>query len=185
MKKAFTLVEMLIVLLIIWILIWAMSYFSWSYIRKLNVESELETVENTFFSTQVSSLSQPNFGKIKNISYIWVKVEPWKDYLEKIALTWNLSHINPFVIWIWPFSYIKIWTWFEIYSWNNLERTSTKTVYFLYKPYKMWTIFLEDNGWSYNILTGNYKIKFYVNSIYKDKKCFSIQLESWRIKKCK
>jgi len=71
MKKAFTLVEMLIVLLIIWILIWAMSYFSWSYIRKLNVESELETVENTFFSTQVSSLSQPNFGKIKHISYIW------------------------------------------------------------------------------------------------------------------
>jgi len=184
MKRAFTLVEMLVVIIIIWFLLWVLSFFSWSYISKLNVENDIETMENVFSSVQASSLSQPNFWKINNVSYVWIDLTPNKNYVYKLAFTWeDFSKKN--IVDIKSFSYIKIWTWFEIYSWTTFEKSSTNKWYFLYRPYTMGSFFVEKDGTNYNIFSWDYTINFYIESIYKGRKCFSVHLESWRLKEIK
>jgi len=182
MKKAFTLVEMVIVIIIISLLLWVLSFLSWSYISKLNVQNEIESLEWDFFYLQSMSLSQPKIWNIDNIKYIWVKLSPSKDYIKNLAFTGDDFSKSKLVKLI-AFSYIRLWSWFEVFSGSNLEKTINNDIIFLYKPYSMWAILVEDNWWAYNLLTWNYTIKFLVNSIYQTKTCFKINLESWRLYK--
>lgn len=177
MKKAFTLIELVIVIVIISILLGVMSFFSWSYITHLNVQNEKETVLNTFFLSQTMSLSQPTFWSIKDVKYIWVKIEPNKDYIEQVVFTWT----SPIVTKILPFSYVKMWTWIKIYNWWTLEKQTTNPVFILYKPYKIGSFLMEDMWWTYDILTWDYNIKLDFKSIYSDNLCFMLNLLSWRL----
>jgi len=70
LKKAFTLVELVIVVIVIWLLFWALWYLSWDYVYKLNIQNDREIITNAFFYTQTTSLSQPVY-KEKVLSYIW------------------------------------------------------------------------------------------------------------------
>ena len=181
MKKAFTLIELVIVLIIISILLWAISFLSWWYLSKLNIQNEKETIEWDFFYTQTLSLSQPSFWKIKNISYVWIKLLPEKDYIQDVVLTWDLINFHPIYRDTKTFSYIKFWTGISLYSWTNLKKVITNESYILYKPYTMWAILVEDDGWTYNIYTGSYILKFSFDTIYSKKICFKLSLNSWRL----
>jgi prepilin-type N-terminal cleavage/methylation domain-containing protein len=57
-KRAFTLVEMIIVLIIISIVFLALGLISWSYVTKLNLENDKETLDGVFSYVQSTSLSQ-------------------------------------------------------------------------------------------------------------------------------
>jgi prepilin-type N-terminal cleavage/methylation domain-containing protein len=57
-KRAFTLVEMIIVLIIISIVFLALGLISWSYVTKLNLENDKETLDGVFSYVQSASLSQ-------------------------------------------------------------------------------------------------------------------------------
>ena len=181
MKKAFTLIEMVIVVMIISILLWFLSFLSWSYISKLNVQNEKETLEWDFFYLQSMSLSQPKFWKIKNVKYVWVRLTSSGDYIQNIAFSGN-DFSKFYTLDLKPFYYTYLWTWFYIYSGNNLEETISNDIYILYKPYSMGALLVKkESWWTFKIFTWNRTIKFIVNSIYNDKNCYKINLESWRL----
>lgn len=180
MKKAFTLIELLIVVIVIWILFSALWYFSWSYIYKLNIQNDKETLENSVNYVQSSSLSQPSFWKYKNLDFIGIKLEKNKNYLSYIWWTWNhFSSSNKISVGSNDFYSTRLWTWFDIYSWWTLIWTSD-IVYFMYKPYTIWS-FLVKQDWT--IFTWNKSIKFYiVDNRFKDyKNCFRFDTVSWRL----
>jgi len=180
-SKAFTLVELVIVLLIISILLWAISFLSWSYLSKLNVQNEKETIEWDFFYNQTLSLSQPNFWKIKNVSYIWIKLSPNKSYIQDVVFTGNLISTHPVYLDTKVFSYLNFWTGVNLYSWENLQKNITNDVFILYKPYTMWAILAENDAGSLTIYTGSYTLKFSFNTIYSTKICYSLSLNSGRL----
>lgn len=178
MKKAFTLVEMLIVILIIWILLSILWNISWNYIHNLNVQNDKETLENAFSFTQTTTLSQPNFGtKFQDLSYLGIKLSPWTDYITYVWLTWedNTKLDEIFSVKAESFGYVKIWTWFKIdWSWNNSD------AYFWYKPYKIESSFYSNE----TLYTWNKTIEFALEdrSWNKNfKKCFRFDLALGRL----
>lgn len=177
MKKAFTLVEMILVLIVIWILFLALWYLSWSYIYKLNVQNDKETLVNSISYIQSSSLSKPNFWKYKDINFLWVKLAINKNYITYIWWTWDTFSLSNIIsVGSANFYNTKFWTWFTIYSWWTLIWTSD-IVYFMYKPYTIWS-FLVKQDWT--IFTWNKIVKFNIlDSRYKD--CFKFNVASWRL----
>ena len=179
MKKAFTLVEIVVVLLIIWILFWALWYLSWSYVYKLNVENDIQTIQHTFFRTQTMSLSQPVY-KGKTLRYVWVKIEPEKSYLVLVWSTWDIN--NYFPIWIKNTSYLNYSTGFTVNSWSNSDFYAWTGV-FLYKSYSVWAIF-QTNG---KVFSWDKIVDLYWKDKAGKKFCFTMNLLSGRLfkKKCK
>lgn len=147
---------------------------------KLNVTNDLETLKNTFTYTQSISLSQPNFWKYKDLKYIWVKLSSDKSSIFIVWTTWNINS-NFFNIKYDYLKYIKLWTWFTIISWANID-TFSWSAYFVYKPYTIWSVFIKSENWTNTIYTWNQVIHFYTQSKYLlDKRCFSLSLNSWRL----
>ena len=182
MKKAFTLIEMIIVIIIIWILFLAFGYISRDYVSKLNIQNDQETIENSFSYIQSSTLSQPNFWKYDNINYVWVKLTTNTNRTMYVWFTWWL---NSKPLWLWTKAlYIsKIWTWFFIYSWTNLIDSFSGAAYFVYKPYTIGATFIRQKDSSdWQIYTWNKTIQFYItNRSHSLKKCFELNLLSWRL----
>jgi len=182
MKKAFTLIELVIVIIIIWILFGALGYISWDYVSKLNIQNDQETIESSFSYIQSSTLSQPNFWNYKNLKYIWIKLSTNTQYLEYIGFTWLIE--NSF---IWLDSknlYIShIWKNFTIYSWNTILSSFSWNGYFIYKPYTLWSVFVaQPHNSNLEIYTWNKIIQFYItNRSNSLKKCFTMNLLSWRL----
>lgn len=175
MKKAFTLIELIVVIIIIWILFLALWYLSWSYIFKLNVQNDKEILESAISYVQSSSLSQPSFWKYKNLKFVGIKLEKDKNYITYVGSTWD----NFFSVGIDNFYVSKLGTWFDIYSWQNLEKTINK-IYLMYKPYTLWAFAINE---SWTILTWNKSIKFYISDskLKEYKYCFKFELISWRL----
>ncbi len=182
MKKAFTLIEMIIVIIIIWILFLAFGYISWDYVEKLNIQNDRETVENSFSYIQSSTLSQPNFGKYNNINYAWVKLTTNKDWTMYVWFTWWLDS-TPLWLETKVLYTTHIWTWFFVYSWTSLIDTFSGAAYFVYKPYTIGATFIRQKDSSdWQIYTWNKTIQFYItNRSHSLKKCFKINLLSWRL----
>ena len=182
MKKAFTLIELVIVIIIIWILFLAFWYISWDYVSKLNIQNDRETVENSFVYIQSSTLSQPNFGKYDNISYAWLKLITNNDYIEYVWFTWGLNSIP---LWLQTnVLYIsKIWTGFSIYSWWTFLESFSGVAYFVYKPYTIGVTLIRKKDISdWKIYTWNKAVQFYISDkSWYLKKCFRINLLSWRL----
>ena len=182
MKKAFTLIELVIVILIIWILFWAFGYMSWDYVEKLNVQNDTETVQNSFSYVQSSTLSQPNFGKYDNLKYAWIKLTTNKDYTMYVWFTWGLDS-SPLWLQTKVLYTTHIWTGFSIYSWTDLIKTFSGSAYFVYKPYTIGATFIrQKDSTDWQIYTWNKIIQFYIiNKSGSFKKCFRIGLLSWRL----
>jgi len=177
MKKAFTLVETLIVLLIIWILFWILAYFSWSYVWQLNIQNDKETLEWEFFYTQATSMSQPKVGNIWNLTYIWLKISPDKNYFSVEWLTWDLN-LNPFSIKTKQLNYLKFGTW-ALLSGSAGKITLDKDVYIFYKPYTIWSVVVSDGNiysWSNSLY---FKLK--TTKYIKKDLCFRVDFPSWRL----
>jgi len=172
-KKAFTLIELVIVILIIWILFGALGYLSWSYVYKLNLQNDQETISQTFFSVQTMSLSQPVYKNIP-LSYIWVKLIPEKSYFLVVGLTGSLSK-DVFSLDSKHLNYLKFGSGFNVsgdfYAGEGI---------FLYKPYKIGAYFLIDN----KIFSWNTIVKF-TFSDKNNKVCFKMNLASGRLNKIK
>jgi len=147
---------------------------------KLNVTNDLETLKNTFTYTQSVSLSQHNFWKYKDLKYIWVKLSSDKSSIFVVWTTWDINS-SFFDIKYDYLKYIKLWTWFTIISWNNID-TFSWCAYFVYKPYTIWSIFIKSKNWTNSIYTWNQIIQFYTQSkSLLTKRCFSLSLNSWRL----
>ena len=180
MKKAFTLAELIIVIIVLWILFGALWYLSWSYIYKLNIQNDKETLENAVSHIQSSSLSQPSFWKYKMLDFVGVKLEKSKSYITYVWSTWNnFSLSNIISAGIDNFYNSKLWTWFNIYSWWAFQGT-TNEIYFMYKPYTIWSFAVEQD---WTILTWNKSIKFHIidNKLNYYKNCFRFDVASWRL----
>ena len=174
MKKAFTLIEIVIVILIIWILFWAIWYLSWSYVYKLNIQSDQETIINTFRKVQSMSLSQPIY-KNKVLSYIWVKLIPHKKYILEIGSTGTVE--NYFSVGAKPLYYLSMWTWFTVVSGANKISISWSWQVF-YKSYWLGAYFVSN----WNIYSGNKIIKFkFLDKSWEKAVCFKLNLISWRV----
>ena len=175
MKKAFTLLEIVIVVLIIWILLWALWYLSWSYVYKLNIENDVQNIQQTFFKTQTMSLSQPIY-KGNALKYVWIKIEPEKSYLILVWSTWDIN--NYFPIWIENNSYLNYATGFTVdshfYAWSGV---------FLYKSYSLWAVFQVN----WTIFSWDKMVDLYWKDKAGKKFCFTMNLLSWRLfkKKCR
>lgn len=183
MKKAFTLIEMLMVILIIWILFSVLWHISWNYIHYFNTQNDKETLENAFSYTQTTTLSQPDFWtKFKNLKYLWIKLSPWKDYITYVWLTWEdrTSLEKVFSVKANAFGYLKVWTWFKIDG-----DFISNDAYFWYKPYSIWSSFYVDG----RLYTWNKIVEFILDdrSLRNDyRKCLRFEIASWRLysKKC-
>ncbi len=177
MKKAFTLVEMVIVLLIIWILFWILAFFSWSYVWNLNIQNDKETLEWDFFYTQATSMSQPKVGNVWNLSYIWIKLSPGEKYFSIEWLTGDLNS-SPFSIKTKSLNYTKLWTG-AILSGNVWKITLDKDVYIFYKPYTIWSYVVTDG----NIYSWSNSLFFKLETTKYGKKflCFRVDFPSWRL----
>jgi len=174
MKKAFTLVELVVVILIIWILFWAIGYLSWSYVHKLNIENDKQTIQSVFYKAQSIALSQPVF-KNEVLSYIGIKLIPEKKYILQVGSTWFLE--NYFSLDAKPLYYLQMWSGFYVYSGSNLTFLNTSGV-FLYKSYKLWAYFYSN----WNVYSGNKIVKFsFEDKNHSYKVCFSINLLSGRL----
>jgi len=172
-KKAFTLIELVIVILILWILFGILGFLSWSYVYKLNLQNDQETILNTFFYVQTMSLSQPVYKNIP-VSYVWVKLIPEKKYLLIMGNTWDLNQPS-FAMDVKNLSYLKFWTGFDVEG-NIFSTQGT----FFYKPYKLGAYFVVNDGGNTKIFSGNTTVKF--KFFDKDRKfCFQINLSSWRL----
>ena len=179
-KKAFTLVEIVIVVLIIWILFWAIWYLSWSYVYRLNIQNDQEAILSTFQKVQSISLSQP-VVKNKVLSYVWIKLIPNKKYLLEVWTTWNVY--DYFSLQAIPLYYLSMGSGFYILSWWNKTFISWSGVIF-YKSYWIWASFLCN----WNIYSGNKIVEFqFEDNKWREKVCFKLDLLSGRIfeKKCK
>ncbi len=177
MKKAFTLIELIIVVIVLWILFSALWYLSWSYIYNLNVQNDKETLESWFSHIQSSSLSQPSFWKYKMLDFIGIRLEKDKKYISYIWSTWNIS--NLITVGSDYFNNVKLWTWFDLYSWW-VYKESLDTVYFMYRPYKISSLLIKEN---WTILTWNKSIKFHIidDKLKYYKNCLKFNVTSWRL----
>lgn len=180
MKKAFTLIELVIVVIVLWILFSALWYLSWSYIFKLNVQNDKETLENWISYIQSSSLSQPSFWNYKMLDFIWVKLEKEKKYILYIWATWDVFSLsNKITVGSDYFNNIRLWTWFDIYSWWIFQET-VDVIYFMYKPYSISSFIVKPN---WVILTWNKSVNFHViddkMGFYKN--CLKFEVSSWRL----
>ena len=174
MRRAFTLLEIVIVVLIIWILFWAIWFLSWSYIYRLNIQNDQETVINTFRKVQTMSLSQPVY-KNTVLPYIGIKLIPKKTYLLEIWSTWNMQ--NYFSLQAQPLYYLTMWSGFDLYSWDSKIFLLGSWEIF-YKSYWLGAYFLHN----WVVYSGNKIVKFvFSDKIWREKRCFKVNLASGRI----
>ncbi len=172
-KKAFTLVELVIVMIILWILFLALWYLTWSYIFRLNVQNDQETINQTFFVIQSRSLSQPVF-QWKALSYIWIRLVPDNNNISIVWYTWNKD--NFIVLNSKKLYYLKFWSWCVI-NWKKFNICNI-----IYKPYKIWANLITYNEQQQKIFSWNSNVNFYF--YYKNTKvCFKLNLSSWRLSK--
>ncbi len=166
-KKAFTLIELMIVILVIGILFLSIWFLSWSYVHKLNIQNDTQIIENVFLETQNQSLSQPLY-KNDLLSKLWVKLFSGKKYLIIMWATWGNTFLP---LKIKNLSYLVL-SWGINYNWSYYW---SWIIYF--NSYKIWANLLVSDG---IFSTGEVKLEF--SDVNWDmKRCFKLNLNVGRL----
>lgn len=179
-KKAFTLVEIIIVLIIIFLIFSVLGYISWSYVNKLNLENDKESLEGSFSYMLSRSLSQSTY-KNHILNYVWLKLSSnWQN----IVYVWFKSKLDQDNLQLLKnrlLNYTKVWKKFDIYSWDSLIDSFSGDAYFVFKSYELGASFIKSKPGIWEVFTWNKYIKFslYKNNLYK--KCFEFRLSSGRL----
>jgi prepilin-type N-terminal cleavage/methylation domain-containing protein len=180
-KRAFTLVEMIIVLIIISIVFLALGLISWSYVTKLNLENDKETLDGVFSYVQSTSLSQAVYKNWKLFDYLWMQLISNYPNIILVWFTWSLTKSNLSLLENKVLNYTKVGSKFFIYSWDNtlIDSFSWKA-YFVFKSYNLWAYFIKQTQSLWQVFTGNKLVKFSISK-KNYKKCFSFNLNSGRL----
>jgi len=168
MKKAFTLVEMIVVIVILWLMFSAFWILSWSYIQKLTKVNDIETIKWAFSFAMNSSFSQPipNEDQEMNFDFVAVRMDTDTNNIDVVWFTgaYDVLPEQIYSIREYQIGRIHSWTGWTIIK-ENSEETFDWNIYFLYEPYRSkyrvikWGT--EAWTWKWEALTGyDYQISF-------------------------
>ena len=187
--KAYTLIEMVVVIIIIWLILSIVWLFSWRYIYSLNVKNDVETLMWAFTYVQTSSLSQPNVGSWDEVfDFVWVKIENTKWYIQLIWFTWeyeDISTANIHIFKTYPLNVTAFGSWVKVLK--GTHTILSWEVYFLYEPYKLnQAIVVKDNSMNWHTFTwinNDYTVfdimhkRDDINPAW----CFNFNFSNWRV----
>lgn len=167
-KRAFTLVELLIVIVIVWIFFSLLFSAFWSYLKTIHFKNNKELFLINFDSISSHSMSSSyyNWKKFDKLNLvIWDQ----KSFFTKKALSWS----NEIFLWKENLD-VSVFSWFT-YSWNSSIDFNTWNIFF--ESYKLGCYL----SWSSNRFT-TWNVYFDLKStIWAWKYCFKLNLESCRL----
>lgn len=162
MKKAFTLIEMIVVIIIISILFLIVLRMGWNYVRDMQFRNDKEEFLSQYNKLLSQSMSS-NYYEWEEYKEFSLQIADQWDEINLYAITWN----NQVLIW-------RRALGVSYFSWLNNVWT------FLFQAYEL-GCWYED--WDWELTGGN--VNFQLISIYDWWYCFDVNLDSCKISESK
>lgn len=154
-NKAFTIIEITVVVVIIWILtLWMTIYLDWTWDRAKNIEAEscansfLWNINNFLFYTLTSKTLKPDWGDEVSPKYYTIQLSWWNSNwtpCTKSNFDWNShNYCNQIVLWYISWDEATPST-YKTYSINNACQQNRSKIWF----YRSWDDleYIKMNKW--------------------------------------